>query len=370
MQLTVTAKLKINPTEEQQQKLLRTFSAYRAGCNAVSETVFLTHLLQQPVLHRLTYEVLREDWGLKSQMAQSVMKTVIARYKTNQSNGHPWTRVKFKRPEYDLVWNRDYSLVKGLFSVNTLEGRIKVPFETKGMEHYFRGKWSFGTAKLVYKHGKFFLHIPMTKEAQEAELSAIREVVGVDLGVNFLATTFDSKRKTLFFNGRKAKHKRAHFKALRKQLQQKQTPSARRRLKQIGQRENRWMSDVNHSVSKALVDSYGKDTLFVLEELTGVRQATERVHIHQRYQTVSWAFYQLRQMITYKAQLRGAKVIAVDPKYTSQMCPMCGHTAKENRNKKKHVFCCQNCRYQSNDDRIGGMNLQRLGIQYIAEETA
>ena len=30
------------------------------------------------------------------------------------------------------------------------------------------------------------------------------------------------------------------------------------------------MSDVNHRMSKTLVEKYGKDTLFVLEDLTGV----------------------------------------------------------------------------------------------------
>ncbi|MDA8205310.1 MAG: hypothetical protein M0Z36_04520 [Thermaerobacter sp.] len=64
-------------------------------------------------------------------------------------------------------------------------------------------------------------------------------------------------------------------------------------LKRLGQRENRWMTDVNHQVSKALVDRYGGQTLFV------------------------WAFYQLQQMIEYKAALQQARTVAVDPRYTS-----------------------------------------------------
>lgn len=36
---------------------------------------------------------------------------------------------------------------------------------------------------------------------------------------------------------------------MRKQLQQVGTTSARRKLKRIGGRENRWMSDINHQVS-------------------------------------------------------------------------------------------------------------------------
>ncbi len=365
LEITVTAKIKINPKPEEISLLQETLNAYKKACNFVSTVVFDTKNLSQASLHKVTYQALRSDYAMRSQMAQSVMKTVIARYRSTISNGHNWTRIKFQKPEYDLVWNRDYSLTAGLFSVNTLDGRIKVLFEIEAMEQYFDGTWFFGTAKLVNKYGKFFLHIPMTKEVKEAELADIRQVVGVDMGVNFLATTYDSQGKTTFFNGRDIKHKRAKYKRLRKQLQQKQTSSARQRLKKIGQRETRWMTNVNHQISKALVDRYGQNTLLVVENLTGIRAATEKVRVKDRYVTVSWAFYQLRQMLEYKAALHEAKVIAVDPKHTSQACPKCGHTEKANRNKKKHLFCCKTCGYTSNDDRIGAMNLQQKGIEYI-----
>ncbi|SFI80937.1 MULTISPECIES: RNA-guided endonuclease TnpB family protein [unclassified Bacillus (in: firmicutes)] len=369
MNITITAKLKMNPTIEQAKLLEETIFAYRKGCNFVSRIVFESKNLVQVSLHKATYHVLRSSYGLRSQMAQSVMKTVIARYKTNKSNGHDWSLVQFKKPEYDLVWNRDYTLSVGTFSVNTLQGRVKIPFETKGMEQYFDGSWSFGTAKLVYKHKKWFLHIPMTKEIQEASVHNIKQVVGIDFGINFVATSYDSQGNTSFFNGKIIKHKRARYKAIRKQLQRKQTPSARKRLKEIGNRENRWMTDVNHCVSKALVSEYGADTLFVIEDLTGIRVATERVKCKDRYVSVSWAFFQLRQMLEYKARMEQSKVIAVDPAYTSQICPKCGHAEKANRNKKKHIFCCKTCAYTSNDDRIGAMNLQRKGMEYIVEVT-
>lgn len=369
MELTITAKIKILPTEEQIQLLKQTISAYKQGCNFVSKVVFDTKNLVQASLHKETYHDLREAYGLRSQMSQSVMKTVIARYKSAKSNGHDWACVQFKKPEYDLVWNRDYSLVKGLFSVNTLAGRIKVPFETKGMEGFFDGSWEFGTAKLVNKHGKSFLHIPMTKEVKELGDDFIAQVVGVDFGMNFLAVSYDSQGKTTFFDGRHVKDKRAQFARARKSLQRVKTPSSRRRLKKLGSRENRWMRDLNHRVSKALVSKYESNTLFVIEDLTGIRSQTERVRKKDRYYSVSWAFYQLRAMLEYKASLSASKVIAVDPKYTSQTCPKCGHTEAGNRNKKTHTFFCRTCGYKSNDDRIGAMNLQRKGIEYVAEVT-
>ena len=116
--------------------------------------------------------------------------------------------------------------------------------------------------------------------------------------------TYNSKRKSGFFSGKQIKQKRARYKQIRKELQQRQTPSERRRLKAIGQRENRWMQDVNHQVSKALVDNNPKHTLFVLEDLTGIRSATDRVRRKDRYVSVSWSFYDLEQKLKYKAVLK------------------------------------------------------------------
>ncbi len=118
-------------------------------------------------------------------------------------------------------------------------------------------------------------------------------------------------------------------------------------------------------LSKALVESNPKGTLHVLEDLKGIRSATERVRVRNRYVSVSWAYYDLEQKLTYKALEHGQKVIKVDPKYTSQRCPVCGHTERGNRNKNKHMFCCRHCGYTSNDDRIGAMNICRKGIEYL-----
>lgn len=369
LELVVTAKIQILTKDA--IALEKTMERYSAACNEVSKFCFKTHNLKQPEVHKHLYATLREKYELKSQMACSVVKTVIARYKSIQSNNpKKWTKVCFKCPQLDLVWNRDYSLVGNHFSVNTLEGRKKCEYHSKGMEKYFdKSKYEFGTAKLVKKLGKFYLHVPVTTQVEDCKTNEIMNVVGIDRGINFIAVSYGSNGKAKFFNGRRAKHKRAKYKELRRQLQKRRTPSARRRLKRIGQRENRWMRDVNHCVSKALVSCNPAKTLFVLEDLSNVRQVTERVRKKDRYVAVSWAFYDLEQKLKCKAKRNGGMVINVDPRHTSQRCPKCGHMEPANRDKKKHRFCCKNCGYQSNDDRIGAMNLYLSGLEKIKETT-
>ena len=115
-QMTITAKIQIIVAETDKVLLDETMSVYRNACNYVSDYVFRTHDLKQFSLNKALYSTLREKFNLKSQMAQSVLKTVIVRYKTILENQNEWIKPSFKKPQYDLVWNRDYSLTQNRFS--------------------------------------------------------------------------------------------------------------------------------------------------------------------------------------------------------------------------------------------------------------
>lgn len=372
MQQTVTAKLQILVNPSDTQVFCDTMKAYSNACNYVSDYIYKTHNLSRYDVQKNTYTQMRETYGLRSQMAVSCVRTVIAKYKTILENQKEWIKPVFRSPQLDLVWNRDYSLntKTDMFSVNTLRGRIKVSFYKNGFEQYFSDSCKFGTARLVHKHGKFFLYIPVAYEISELKEQEISNVVGIDRGIRFLVTAYDSRGKTVFYSGSAVKQRRAHYKTLRRQLQQVGTPSSRRRIKAIGQRENRWMQDVNHCISKALVKSNPEGTLFVIEDLKGIRSVTERVAVKNRHVSVSWAYYDLEQKLLYKALRNHQLVRKVNPAYTSQTCPKCGHTERANRDKKLHLFCCKNCGYKSNDDRIGAMNLHRMGIDLLVPDAA
>jgi putative transposase len=56
-----------------------------------------------------------------------------------------------------------------------------------------------------------------------------------------------------------------------------------------------------------------------------------------------------RRLLEYKQRWRGGEVIAVNPRYTSQTCPECGHVAKENR-LQQALFSCVACGYTYHAD--------------------
>ena len=392
MEQTVNIKVKLNILEPNVgMKFSKTMEQYRLACNYVSEYLFNNNFpLNKNEVQKVIYNTIREKFNLKSQMTISCIRSVIARYKTvktqmarrpykyQDQNTGEWYRevrdlnwlhkpISFNRPQVDLQRNRDWSyLSSGQLSINTLDGRVKVEPICRGFNQYLDGTWKFGLAKLLKSSGKWYLHISATKEVTDFDKQAVKHVVGIDRGLRFLVTSYDEQGKTAFFDGQAIMRKRAKYQKLRAILQAKGTKSAKRRLKKLSGRENRWISDVNHCLSKTLVQKYGANTLFVLENLNGV--SFERTDLPKalRNQNKSWAFYQLEQFLTYKAHLNNSEVVEVSAKYTSQRCPKCGVIKKDNRNHEKHEYHCDNCGYRSNDDRIGAMNIQLLGTQYIS----
>ena len=90
MEISLTSKLRIVfQSEADRKSAYDTLIAYRDACNFVSQYVFdHDFVLKQSELQSALYHELRNQFGLKSQMAQSVFKTVIARYKTVQTQLH------------------------------------------------------------------------------------------------------------------------------------------------------------------------------------------------------------------------------------------------------------------------------------------
>lgn len=390
MQEAAVLKIKLNVEDETPFWLLS--EQYAAACTWISRYVFDHNFeLNSVNLSKALYSDIRAVFGLKSQMAQSAIRTVTARYatvatqlekkpyrfRTEDGKTYSFQRdlfwlfkpIVFNRPQADLVRNRDYSFVDGgrFLSLNTLDGRIRVTYEVPhAMRKYLDSTWKFGTGKLVNLKGIWYFHISVTKDVAEFTRDNVQRVVGIDRGLRFLTTTYDSKGKTYFVSGRPILDKRQTFDDVRAELQAKGTKSAKRALKRVSGRENRWMSDVNHCVSKALVRHYGPGTLFVLEDLEDI--STDERNFHSSKQTHdlrNWAFYDLESKLSYKATRYGSGVLHVDAYCTSQRCPKCGRILKTNRKHNTHEYICDCCGYRSNDDRIGAMNIQLLGTLWV-----
>ena len=366
METVITAKLLLNVSNEQFSLLEAVSCAYRDACNHVSSLAFHEREYNAVNLQKMSYAVLRDSFDLKAQMAISVTRTVAARY-TKDRREKLEKPVFFSLPQCDQVRGRDWSIDidKGIVSLNTLEKRIKVSFSSKGFEKYINKDAVFGGAKLVLRKGRAFLYVSVKLNSPDFAFDE-RKVVGIDRGIINTAVTYDGK-KTRFYKGTEVKQKRAKFKAVRQSLQKRNTPSSRRRLKAIGKRENRYVSDVNHQLAKTLVAENERGVTFVLEDLSGVRNASCRVRRKDRYVSVSWPYYDLQQKLEYKVSLAGCNVIYVDARHTSQICPHCFNVDKKARDRRERLYSCPVCGYKGNDDRMAAMNIYKRGVDKIRQ---
>ena len=362
---TKTVSVKLYPTKTEQAFLRHTMQEYKKACNIISDFVFRTHILSSNNIQRYLYSTLRQETTLPSQMICSAIRDVVGKYKSLISNKHRWRKIKFSKNKVSYQWRKDYSLVKGDMSIATVNGRVHIGFAKKYVAPYFDvNTYQFGGATLIERNGKFYMQIAVKYSVPDFDEDNVACIVGLDRGENFLVAGYDSYGNSLFEKGRPVKAKRNKYKKVRESLQKRNTASARRRLKKIGQREHGYVNDVNHCITKALVESYPNNTVFVLEDLKGIRKNTEHKRAKKnRYFCSSWSFYDLDLKLSYKANEHGSKVIHVPAAYTSQRCPCCGYTDKKNRNKRKHLFFCQECCYTSNDDRVAALNLYQEGVK-------
>jgi putative transposase len=126
-----------------------------------------------------------------------------------------------------------------------------------------------------------------------------------------------------------------NFRNRRKKLQSK---GAKKALVKIKRKQSRRIKEINHKVSRTIVD-YAKlhRSVLVLEDLG---QISKKGKAKKYVQKSQWSFYQLETFIKYKAALLGVPVIYVNPAYTSQICSKCGSLNKANG---KH-YMCSKCR--------------------------
>jgi len=132
-------------------------------------------------------------------------------------------------------------------------------------------------------------------------------VMGVDTGIKAPAVAYIAGQSARFYgNGRHMRYKRRTFYARRKKLQHFKKKKSVKRTKN---KESRWMKDVNHKISRKMVNYAHKQGVATIkvESLEGIRKGTTRTsrgasaQKNNRAQN-SWTFYQLTAFITYKAR--------------------------------------------------------------------
>ncbi len=166
--------------------------------------------------------------------------------------------------------------------------------------------------------------------------------------------------------GKKALHIHKKYAQQRKRYQSK---GKFKKLKASKNRERRIIKDMLHKASRTLVKFAQEHKAGIkLEDLTGIRERAKTKHTFKKY-LHSWSYYQLAQLISYKAKLLGIPVIFIDPAYTSKECSRCFKLG----NRSGKLFKCLSCGHVDHADVNAAFNralrhesVGRLSVQSVA----
>lgn len=344
--MILTAKVKLQPTEAQANGLKQTLETANAACNQISDIAWQARTFGKFAIQKVVYNNIKSEFGLTAQVVIRCIAKVADAYKLDKK-----TKRTFKQHgsiAYDsriLSWKLEQREV----SIWTVDGRQKISFlaHDRALE-LLSGKR--GESDLCLIGGDFYLFTSC--EVDEADTKDVDDFLGVDLGVTNIAVDSDAT----VYSGSAVNNVRYRHRKLRSKLQSKGTKSARRRLKKLSGKEQRFAKWVNHNISKEIVDT-AKHTGrgIALEDLKGIRDRV-RARRGQRAILHSWSFHQLRSFIEYKSQLHGIPVVTVDPRNTSRTCPCCGHIAKANR-PNQSTFHCVQCDFSGLADHVAAVNI-------------
>ena len=351
--MKLIAQVKLLPTPEQADALRHTLELANAACNYLSKRGWETKILRQYDMHKLAYHDARAKFPLSAQVVVRAIAKVANAYKLDRKTRRTFKPLgSFPYDERILSWrtHREPPTV----SIWTVEGRQRMPFVCGEHQRQMLEK-RLGQADLVYRNGEWYLH-----QCCEVETPAPDNPegwLGVDLGIVNLAVTSDG----VVFSGEQVEIKRQWYEKRRVVLQSVGTKSAKRRLKKLSGKQRRFQRDTNHRISRALVKAAQCTSRGIaLEDLSGICKRT-KVQRGQRSRHHNWAFYQLRQFVSYKSELAGVLVQFVDPRNTSKTCSVCGHCSKSNRPTRDN-FKCSVCSYTVPADLNAAVNIAARAV--------
>lgn len=339
--MRLITQIKVETKEPQQILLL--MARFNNVCNYLSEIAFNEKLFHWLPLQRKVYYEVRQKFGLTAAETVVAIRKVAYTYRNkarrnSQSIFCPLGSIPLFKHVYRDGKVRFYGIEVPIIAREGIE-LLKHPKE--------------GT--LSYRNGNLFIH--QTIEVECAVKYGPQGFLGCDLGIKNILTDSDGK----IYSGGKLNNLRKRHDKIKARLQSKGTRSARRLLNKHRHRESLFTRDVNHCISRNVVEKALTATFGIaLEDLKGIREHT-KVRKADRRKHHSWGFNQLRQFITYKSEILGVPLVLVDPRNTSRTCPRCGYIDKKNR-KTQAWFECIKCGFGHHADTVAAIEISRRAV--------
>ena len=361
MEVKRTIPVKLDVPDERRNDLHQTIEQFNRACNYTVEhgrndDGYL--ILNKSKVHDKVYYDLREETDLPANLcvrayskAVEAMKSTVAEWK--KGNSRPLPRFKQPSAVYD---KRTLTIKDRSATLSTINGRVAVEYVIGDYQRSYLDDDDYekrmGTLHYREDDDSFYLHVVLLKEVEERGGD---RVMGVDLNLKNVAVTSTGR----FFDGGELLWGQNHYFRVRRSLQDKGTRSAKQALARLSGRENRFVLDRLHTISRRLVEeAQSHDCSYIaVENLTHIRNRMDNGNDRLKRQMHQWAFRELQELLAYKAAEYGIRVEPIPPAFTSQTCSRCGHQSSTNRDSKTGWFECNECGQEYDGDYNAAKNI-------------
>lgn len=192
-------------------------------------------------------------------------------------------------------------------------------------------------------------------------------VIGLDLGLKyFYKDQNDNAVEYPKFLRKSEKRLKRQQRKLSKKFVKGAKPQSnnyhkqRKRLGKIHLKIQRQRKDWAIKLARCVVHS---NDVIVYEDLR-IANMVKNHHLAKSISDSAW--YQFTQWLDYYGKIWDKAVVLVNPAYTSQDCPKCGHRVKKTLSTRTHS--CPSCGFEACRDTAAAMNILKRGMRILGIE--
>jgi len=332
-------------------------SKYLFCVNEILSVFKQNYLFTRKELHNLTYDRLRDETKLFSQLVQTCRREVWYRRKKIK-NGFVKLSPKFESRGFKTFFTgRGTFCIKfSVFEHKKVVVPIKKDRAYQRFDNFLKDGWDFKTIMIVENQIK----VVLKKDFPESVKKNV--IVGVDIGSVNLATitVYDSVNKKILrqlYFGRDVAVRQRKYVARRAKLQ---SVNNRKYLRRLKSKQTNFVKTRSEQVAWEIVRIAKQfDAMVAIENIRNLRSHNKGKKLNGLICRIPYAkFFSALNNICIRESI---KIIKINPKHTSQECPLC-HTI-DRRNRKNSIFKCIKCGRTLSSDRNASLNIALRAVK-------
>jgi len=280
-------------------------------------------------------------------------KSFFRRIKSGEKPGFPRFKNKFRYNSFTYPQKGFKLLIdKQVIQLSKI-GRVKIK-----LYRQIEGKIKTCTIRKTAT-GKWF--ITFSCVVSPKLISKSNKAIGIDVGLKTFAALSNGVRikNPRFFRQEEKQLAKVQRKFSKLKKQNKERNKARKVIAYIHERISNRRHNFTHKIARKIVNHFG---IIVVEDININQMQNGNFRgINKSIGDAAWRMFV--DLLSYKAEEAGRKVIKVNPAYTSQTCSKCGQRHKLKLSER--VFTCPFCNFILDRDHNASINILTLGMQSL-----